>query len=87
MILDTLPPHITGFFDRSDPPRAIEPKGFKAACHLVAGMAGGSVETLDLDRVARSYYAATMRTRADHLSYAMPRIRSRICAARRIRAN
>ncbi|MGE0180442.1 MAG: hypothetical protein AB7O91_11565 [Sphingomonas sp.] len=68
MILDRLPRHITGFFDRSEQLRAIEPEGFKAACYLVAGMEGGSVESLHLDRVARSYYAATVRTRSDHLS-------------------
>ena len=68
MILDRLPPHVTGFFDRSEPPSAVEPEGFRAACHLVAGMEGGSVESLDLDRAARSYYAAAVRTRADHLT-------------------
>lgn len=68
MILDRLPPRITGFFGRSELPRAIEPKAFKVACHLVARMEGGSVESVDFDLVARSYYAATLRTKTDHAS-------------------
>jgi hypothetical protein len=68
MILDCLPPRITGFFDRSEPPRTLDREAFKAACHLVAGMDRGSVEGLDFGLVARSYYAATVRTKTDHFS-------------------
>ena len=68
MILDRLPAHITGFFDRSAPPRALDSQAFEAACHLVAQMEDGSVETLDFQLVARSYYVATVRTSSDHLS-------------------
>ena len=68
MILDSLPPGITGFRDRSERPRALEPEAFKVACHLVAGMEGGCVESLDFDLLARSYYTATVRTRTDQAS-------------------
>jgi hypothetical protein len=68
MILDCLPRGITGFFDRLESPHALEAKAFKVACYLVARMEGGSVESLVFDRLARSYYAATIRTKTDHAS-------------------
>jgi hypothetical protein len=68
MILDQFPPGITGFFDHSEPPRALERSAFKRACYLVAQVEGGSVEVMDLDLLGRSYYAATLRTSTDHVS-------------------
>lgn len=62
MILEQLPPNITGLGPGQDP------AAFKAACHLVARMEQGSVERFDLNLLARSYYAATIRTRTDELS-------------------
>lgn len=68
MILDRLPPRITGFFDRADPPRALDRKAFKTACYAAAVIERGSVEKFDLSLSGRSYYAATMRTETDHVS-------------------
>jgi hypothetical protein len=68
MILDRLPPRITGFFDRAEPPLSLDPKDFKRACHLVAQMEGGSVESVDLALAGRSYFVATARTPTDYVS-------------------
>jgi len=68
MVLEPLPPGITGFSDPSKPLRAVDPKAFGAACRLAANMEHGRVENLDLNPLARSYYAATVRTRTDYVS-------------------
>lgn len=68
MKLDRLPPNITGFFDKGEQPRSLDPRTFKQACHLVAQMDGGTVEGVGMDLLGRSYFAATIRTNSDHAS-------------------
>ncbi len=68
MLLDQFPPRITGFFDRSAPPRSLNPDAFKRACYLAAQWEGGSVEGIDRDLRNRNFYAANIRTSVDDVS-------------------
>ncbi len=71
MRLDRLPRRITGFFDHLETPRSLDASAFKHACYLVAQMDGGSIEKIDFDLTARSYYAATLRTSTDHVRFCL----------------
>jgi hypothetical protein len=65
---DRLPRGVTGFIDRGSSSRVVDPKLFKAACHLVAVRLGGSVSDFDAGLLARSYYACTLKISRDHIS-------------------
>lgn len=68
MNFDRLPRGITGFIDRCLSPRDVDPKLFKAACHMVAVRLDGSVSDFDAELPARSYYACTLKIGHNHIS-------------------
>jgi hypothetical protein len=65
---DRLPRGITGFSDRCLSPREVDPKLFKAACHMVAVRLDGSVSDFDAELLARSYYACTLKIGRNRIS-------------------